>query len=608
MNFWLAELSFKRMTKRASALSFIWRGVVLIWFLLGAAWFHWNSVRLNLNASDSVDVRSKVLFVFAVTIVVTTVSLSGGVLRNLASFFPNERKQKTLSYLLMTPLTNWEILLGILVGELWKPIWMITATAPLCIYLSAYADYDPRMVLIGYASIVSTLFFVGSLSLVCSSTKSETAAKSQGLASLWLFLLMFLSPVIEFGGPRSNRFIFRYVVYPINERLYPLNPLSIAMRYYSKSLTLYYDEICSSLLWTIFLQATFGLILLSFKARRLRLDFQESFEDAATNRPSRLAASIFSPRKFRTNKRRRLGSEDAMIWKETNFSYGVRRTYLWGVIAAVLYLSNTYLIPYMSLWDAGLIGSISREFLRYGSIAMFFVTLSTASASIVAERSAKTWESLIVTDLTPREIIRGKIVGAFLCYRAFWIFLFVLAAFLCLIGELHWLSLILLLLESVVFSWFVASIGVFVSLITAHDASTEDRLDERAAAIATFVVIAQNLLFLLCCSPLLLFMKARRFFYIGFIPAIVFATIVPRHSAQRMLNFTNINAITTTLESAINWIATIGIDLLLSRYIFRACVVRFDAIVGRPRRKPASSRAKAASNPTNVENDAIRSD
>jgi hypothetical protein len=543
-----------------------------------------------------------------VTIVIATIGRSMEVLRKLASFFPNERRQKTLPYLLITPLTNWEILLGILVGELWKPIWMITATAPLCIYLSAYAEYDPRMVLIGYASIVSTLFFVGSFSLFCSSTKSESAAKSQGVAGLWLFLLMFLSPMIEFGGPRSNRFFFRYVVYPINDRIYPLNPLSIAIEHYSKSRNIYYNEICAGLLWSIFLQATFGLILLSFKARRLRLDFQESFGDAATNRPSRLAASIFSPRKFRTNKRRRIGSEDAMIWKETNFSYGVRRTYLWGMIAAVLYLSNTYLVPYMSLWDAGLIGSISREFLRYGSIAMFFVTLSTASASIVAERSAKTWESLIVTDLTPREIIRGKIVGAFLCYRAFWIFLFVLAAFVCMIGELHWLSLILLLLESVVFSWFVASIGVFVSLITAHDDSAGDRLDERAAAISTFVVIAQNLLFLLCCSPLLLFMKARRFFYIGFIPAIVFSTIVPRHSAQKMLNFTNINAITTTLESAITWIATIGIDLLLSRYIFRVSVVRFDAIVGRPRRKPSSSRAKAESNPTNIESDAIRSD
>ncbi len=599
MNLCLVDLALRRITKGSSHL--FSRLIFPCVFLLGAIGFHLISVHLNLNERDSAEVRSTVYIVFIAMLVFATVGQAGGVLRNLASFFPNERRQKTLPFLFMTPLTNWEILLGKLVGDLWEPIWILTATAPIGLYLSAYADYDPRLLIAVYMVIVSTLFFIGSFSLYFSPTTSESSSKSQGFAGLWLFLLMFFPAMIKFGGLYANHYFFQRVVHPINEWLYPLNPLSIAIAHFTTSNKINSNMFCYDIYWAILLQTTYGLILLYFKARRLRLDYQRSFGAASTNRSPRLWIAALLPQGGRKIKRRSLGLEDAMIWKETSRSRGLYGPYQWVLIASLFYFTGAYRLIYMNSWDHALIGSISREFLRYGSIAMFFLTRSAASTAIVAERSAKTWESLIVTELTPREIIRGKIIGALLSHRTDWLILFVISAILCVIGELHWLSWILFLSESVVFSWFASSIGVFVSLITAHDASSNDRLDERSSLLSTMILIAQNVFILIGSAPLLFFIKFRPSFYIGFIPAIVFATIVPRETASRMLNLSNNNSILNFMELMFTWIATIGIDMLLSRGLFRASVVRFDAIVGRPRRNASSRIERTTRDRENVE-------
>ena len=151
MNLFLFSLALSRISRSR------YLGYRLIFpcvFLLGAIGFHLSSVHLNLNERDSAEVRSTVYFVFVAMIVIATVGQASSVLRNLSSFFPNERRQQTLPFLLVTPLTNWEILLGKLAGELWEPIWLLTSSAPLGIYLSAYADHDPQLLLTGSHEVI----------------------------------------------------------------------------------------------------------------------------------------------------------------------------------------------------------------------------------------------------------------------------------------------------------------------------------------------------------------------------------------------------------------------------------------------------------------------
>lgn len=370
MNLCLAELALRRITKGSSYL--FSRLIFPCVFLLGAIGFHLSSVHLNLNERDSPEVRSTVYFLFVAMIVFATVGQAGGVLRNLSSLFPNERRQKTLPFLLITPLTNWEILLGKLVGDLWEPIWIITATAPIGLYLSTYADYDPRLLIAVYMVIVSTLFFIGSFSLYFSPISSESSSKSQGVAGSSLFLLMFFPSMIKFGGLFANDDFFQRVVNPINEWLYPINPLSIAIANAVSSSNIKYDILIDCSFWTVVLQIGYGILLLFFKVLRLRLDFQRSFGAASTDRSSRPWIAAFLSQGGRKVKRRSLGSENAMIWKETSRSRGLYDPPQWVLIASLLYFTNAYSLIYLASWNLGQIGTISREFLRYGSIATIF--------------------------------------------------------------------------------------------------------------------------------------------------------------------------------------------------------------------------------------------
>ncbi len=87
-----------------------------------------------------------------------------------------------------------------------------------------------------------------------------------------------------------------------------------------------------------------------------------------------------------------------------------------------------------------------------------------AAASITSEHEDDTWVSLTATDLTGREIVLSKLLGSLWRARrlAAVIGLLVLAG--SVVGSLHPLSLAAMPVALVVYGWFAAALGIWISI------------------------------------------------------------------------------------------------------------------------------------------------
>jgi hypothetical protein len=87
-----------------------------------------------------------------------------------------------------------------------------------------------------------------------------------------------------------------------------------------------------------------------------------------------------------------------------------------------------------------------------------------AAAAITAEHEEDTWVSLTATDLTSREIIFAKLLGALTRGRRFAELIVLMATAGIFAGSVDALSLPLLIVALSVYGWFAAAMGVWMSL------------------------------------------------------------------------------------------------------------------------------------------------
>jgi len=87
-----------------------------------------------------------------------------------------------------------------------------------------------------------------------------------------------------------------------------------------------------------------------------------------------------------------------------------------------------------------------------------------AAASITSEHEEDTWVSLTATDLTGREIIFAKLRGAMRRGRKFAELILLMVATGAIAGSIHAVSLPFLIAALLVYGWFAAALGVWISL------------------------------------------------------------------------------------------------------------------------------------------------
>jgi ABC-type Na+ efflux pump permease subunit len=201
-----------------------------------------------------------------------------------------------------------------------------------------------------------------------------------------------------------------------------------------------------------------------------------------------------------------------MFWKERHAprTRGVIRllvgfVFVFGV-AGIAYPTVLFGVPaFVELWQAGYSAGGA-----YGARIAFNVELrmvctllyvacclgvaSLAAAGVAGEREEDTWTSLITTPMDGEEILRAKMFGAVWGMRWCGLLLLVLWLVGLSSGAVHPAGFVAVAVETAVFVWFAAALGVSLSL--------SSRSSARAQTATMAILVTLNGLYLLCCIPL----------------------------------------------------------------------------------------------------------
>ena len=108
----------------------------------------------------------------------------------VADSVASERQRKTLHYLMASRLKGVEIVLGKLGARLLNLGTYLAAALPIVSLLTLFGGIDPAMIVLTYAAIGSTAFFLAALAILASVTSRrprDAVGASYGLGATWLF-------------------------------------------------------------------------------------------------------------------------------------------------------------------------------------------------------------------------------------------------------------------------------------------------------------------------------------------------------------------------------------------------------------------------------------
>jgi ABC-type transport system involved in multi-copper enzyme maturation permease subunit len=322
-----------------------------------------------------------------------------------AGAITDEKTRGTLQYLLTADVTGREIIVGKLFGRVWQILILSLTSLPMICFLVGLGGYHPIAIAVPYLLVLVPVFAIASASM---------------LASVWCRQTRDAVLVVYFG-----LFVAAGLVAATGLESY-FNPMHVLESAWDEEVNMVdlgrRAAVCTAT-WLCF-----GLLFLGLASWRLRGAYLRQLENEG---------AIKKARWWRA--RRRPVSDDPLRWKESQVE-GVapllilRRVPRWlGVVvtaAATVFSSLSILgahlksmhtsdvLALLAKFDfAEVIGDLepaSNEFQRQGVVAMFIATLLMGlrcSGAITGERERQTWEALLLTPLSVKQLLRSKLWG-----------------------------------------------------------------------------------------------------------------------------------------------------------------------------------------------------
>jgi ABC-type transport system involved in multi-copper enzyme maturation permease subunit len=384
----------------------------------------------------------------------------------VAGAVTDEKRRGTLQYLLTTDLESRHIVLGKLIGRVAQVALVLLAGLPLFALLAGFGGLPPITLVFSAAVLVMPLFALASgtllSSVLCRQTRDAVLA--------FYLVCVVLGLVVWAGGG-----LFLY-----------LDPLYMLAPAYGASGSLDLAEAGRRLLVGSLLWGGAGTAFLTAAAARLRPAYIKELERL---RPERLDFSAAD----------RVPIDDEPVrWRESNVeglapNPSLRRVPQWLAIALIASLTtlSSLVILYLALAPgvgtaevlrgllqlnvrkvALLLQDSSTGFLIQSVVVMLVASLIVGircSGAISTEREKQTWEGVLLTPLTAKQIIRGKMWGIMsssywylLAYGAPAVTLSVLGGPLALAYTLVWLAATFLAM------YFIGAAGLWCSVRAAN--------------------------------------------------------------------------------------------------------------------------------------------
>ena len=225
---------------------------------------------------------------------------------------------------------------------------------------------------------------------------------------------------------------------------------------------------------------------------------------------------------------------------------------------------------------------------------IFLITLvaaGMATEAIVSERTRETWDSLIATPLTARDILRSKMLAALWRMRGLLATLLGLWTIGLVAGAIHPVGFLLSVLVVAALIWFMLVFGIYISIGAKDKAATTGP--------------TMGLVFFLTGSVALPFLLPGRLNSVllgaGSPPFVAFVSLVSyrdvrnagQYSVYPLLQWMHI----ATGEGPLWVVATCLIGILIPAvagfYLWRSSVTHFDRLIGRPWRDTLVKRANS---------------
>ncbi len=460
-------------------------GCVLVW-----DWRGWDR--------DSVaGAKSFALSTFGLVVAAQVVLALGLVPALVAPAIASERDRKSLDSLLATRFSAADVVLGTTGAGLLRYANGLAALVPVITLMTWLGGIDPRLVLLAGAGLASTALALAALATAVSVVARTAVGATSATVSLAISWLC-LPPATVMLLPRLWPAAAPWLV-PVAVRVLDSSPSGVAM---SLRGVIPRGSPVLAVSRMIALQAVASVLLVLWAMAQLRRASRAVHDAEGGAAFRRMLRARWRPRPA--------CGDDPVLWHELHSVRTTSRAALlmdrlisvlglgllayatsWFAVPAFAELSRTgygptpgkpavpelnpfvrvLLIKLAKLPLDSTSGLARLEFnivLRQmtGLLDLIYVLMvaGAAAESVAAERERETWLGLLATPLTGREILRAKMLGSIWRTRGLAFTMLALWTVGLLAGAVHPLGFLAALAGMAVSSWFLAALGVSMSL------------------------------------------------------------------------------------------------------------------------------------------------
>ncbi len=385
----------------------------------------------------------------------------------VASAVALEKDRKTLDLLLMTRLTNSELVLGKLLAAMLMVLVVIVAALPLLAILSMLGGVSIGQILRVQAVTLASALVAGSLASMVALWREKTF---QALAMTALVLVLWLVgwEAIGSGAMGDNwggipTTTWATAMSPWQAVLAASQPRFVGESHANPLAGPVNLFLISSFLATVLLN---GWAIARVRVWNPSQEVMPRFE-ADTETAPRLTKNVHSA----GGKVRKVW-DNPILWREIRtWAYGkkillIRLAYwtMFAICGAVLAMNA----PLSQ--DASIAAAIPAAAKPITALLLISLVLLNALAvtSLTSERDSRALDLLLVTDLSPKEIVYGKLGGAFYNAKEMILLPIVLCAYLWFADRLSTENLLFLICGLLVMNAFVATLGLHAGMTYAN--------------------------------------------------------------------------------------------------------------------------------------------
>jgi len=473
---------------------FVYRALygALLWVLIYTAWLVLTGTQIIRTVQDMAHFGSTLFIVLAPLQLALMTFLAA---TRSASAVAQEKDKKTILLLLMTRLSNHELVLGKLLASLLDILVMLASAVPIFMLLTLFGGVSLGQVGRVFLVTLAMVLAAGSLGSTVALAREKTF---QSLSMTALILVIWMGLWEALGGLAGDRIVGGVPISTIATAVSPFSAIWAAANPFRDAAgTLLAGD---TLFVAVALVAT--ALLNGLAIWRLRVwnpgretiqlapAAEEKIQEPKNQEPtsqdlvlgsSVLGSSVQSAADFarashvdarvrKIDQRSREVWDNPVLWREMcTWAYGrkvivIRLAYLFllGLAAAGVYFAiqsgaayaraNEAIIP-VTAWPVGLLALVS-----------LIIVNALAVTSITNERDGGSLDLLLVTDLSPKEFIFGKMLGVAWVTKEMLIAPLVLCIVLWGAGALSFENLLYVLVGLAVMDLFVIVLGIHCGL------------------------------------------------------------------------------------------------------------------------------------------------